>query len=171
MWQTLRQHSYLHTLYYKLVYFYLLTQDQSQSTKGRNWADTTDVGHWTSPPIYILVSWRPLNGRAKTDGCAIIEETCRVTFLLYMAPIWRRFGAYPVRTDLEASCIYLTQFASSEWADSRRLRLWALLMASLEATKCDHQEAGVEPYLVRLLTTKFYRESPHLVRYDLKPSF
>jgi hypothetical protein len=108
----------------------LLEQHGSTHWKSRN-----DGGGWTNNLIHRLLSWRPLIEAADDDYLSPnAQEACRLAALLYIAPIWRKFGAAPVVTTvLVQKLLVQMRLAPIEWGELGLLRAWVLVMGGLEA--------------------------------------
>lgn len=100
-----------------------------------HWLSRSDGGGWTQNLIHRLLSWRPLVEIA--DNAYLgpnAQEACRLAALLYIAPIWRKFGAAPVvTTALVQKLLVQVRIASSEWGELGLLRAWVLAVGCLEA--------------------------------------
>ena len=78
---------------------------------------------------------------------SLIQEACRLSSLLYLAPIWRAFGVNPVHTDslvgklrdrLTNNCM--------EWSQLWSLHLWVLYMVAMGA----EQFTGIHWYAAKI---------------------
>lgn len=100
-----------------------------------HWQTRSDGGGWTQNLIHRLLSWRPLIEAADDDSLGPnAQEACRLAALLYIAPIWRKFGAAPVvTTALVQKLLVQMQLAPAEWGELGLLRAWVLAVGSLEA--------------------------------------
>lgn len=82
--------------------------------------------------IYQLLEWRPLN--FSTDPMSVREEILRLATLLYMAPIWRKFGQFPVRTQIiVGKLMLLLKEEKDDWGPMWPFKMWALYMAVVES--------------------------------------
>jgi hypothetical protein len=100
-----------------------------------HWTTRTDGGGWTQNIIHRLLSWRPLIEAFDDDYLnPDAQEACRLATLLYIAPIWRKYGAAPVVTTVLVQKLFAQiQLAPTEWGELGLLRLWALAVGCLEA--------------------------------------
>ncbi|KAI4942193.1 hypothetical protein J4E91_010167 [Alternaria rosae] len=88
-------------------------------------------GSWLEPTIYRLLAIRPLNhGNAREN---VVEEVCRLGTLLFLAPVWRRFGQSPVWTAAISRNLLLVLTKNMvEWNDLKPLLIWVLYAAAIE---------------------------------------
>lgn len=109
----------------------LLLEQQGPS----HWNTRTDGGGWTQSIIHRLLSWRPLLEAADDEYLGPnAQEACRLAALLYIAPVWRKFGAAPVVTTVIVQRLLVQmQLAPTEWGELGLLRAWVLAIGSLEA--------------------------------------
>jgi hypothetical protein len=100
-----------------------------------HWTTRTDGGGWTQNIIHRLLSWRPLVEAFGDDYLnPDSQETCRLATLLYIAPIWRKYGAAPVVTTvLVQKLLAQIQLAPTDWGELGLLRIWVLAVGALEA--------------------------------------
>ena len=91
------------------------------------------TGAWTNPIFYRLLRFRPLE-QLGISNQSLIQEACRLGSLLYLAPVWRMFGVYPVRPQTfvgKFKDLLVTHQIS--WLKLWKLQLWVLFMAAMEA--------------------------------------
>lgn len=100
-----------------------------------HWTSRTDGGGWTQNIIHRLLSYRPLTEAAGNEYLSPnAQEACRLGALLYIAPIWRKFGAAPVVTTvLVRKLLAQMLVAPMDWGDLGLLRAWVLAVGALEA--------------------------------------
>ncbi|KAF2501712.1 hypothetical protein BU16DRAFT_613557 [Lophium mytilinum] len=90
------------------------------------WASATDAGGWPGALAHRLLSWRPLDAGAPSSQ---IEECARLACLLYIAPVWRKFGTGPVLTGALAEKLVARLRGVKEWGALWELQVWGLVMA------------------------------------------
>lgn len=129
--------------YSELVYFSKVTQEESTKSNGANWTSATDGGGWTNVLIHRLLGWRPvIDFRASNQW---IEESLRIGALLYLAPIWRKFGVHPARTTvLLKKLIGIRHCHPCEWQGLWLLEAWVLAMTIIEAEGHDREYLTAE---------------------------
>jgi hypothetical protein len=94
-------------------------------------------GAWTTAVIHRLLTIRPLRND-NTSEPNIIEEACRIASLLYIVPIWRRIGVFPVHSPTLVSKLRdVLSSHSVHWANLEAFHMWVLYMGCLEATGDD----------------------------------
>ncbi|KAE9985634.1 hypothetical protein BLS_006717 [Venturia inaequalis] len=95
----------------------------------------TNGGGWTQNIIHRLLSYRPLIEAAENEYLIPnAQEACRLGALLYIAPIWRKFGAAPVVTTvLVRKLLAQILVAPMDWGELGLLRAWVLAVGALEA--------------------------------------
>lgn len=70
-----------------------------------------------------------------------MEEILRLATLLYMAPVWRKFGQFPVRTHLlVAKLLTLLRDDNEDWGPLWPFKMWALYMGVMESELQDAAE-------------------------------
>ncbi|KAL1799052.1 hypothetical protein ACET3X_003089 [Alternaria dauci] len=88
-------------------------------------------GSWIEPTMYRLLAIRPLNRSDSRE--AVIEEVCRLGTLLFLAPLWRKFGQSPVWTNAISRNLLLVLTKNMiEWNDLKPLLIWVLYSAAVE---------------------------------------
>ncbi|KAF2664018.1 hypothetical protein BT63DRAFT_429553 [Microthyrium microscopicum] len=95
-------------------------------------------GGWTNAIMQRLLAMRPLRNNSSPGSNA--EEACRVASLIYLAPIWRKFGVFPVRSIVLVS--KLRSLLSShrvDWTGLESLHLWVLYMGYVESSGEDRE--------------------------------
>lgn len=106
----------------------------------------TYTGVWANVMIHRFLLLRPLDIHAGPG--AVIEEVCRLGSLLYLIPVWRHLGVYPVRsTAYLRNLRILLETKPVEWDGLWNLLLWVLYMACIEA----HEEEDVRWFKSQLL--------------------
>jgi hypothetical protein len=66
------------------------------------------------------------------------EEILRLATLLYMAPIWRKFGQFPVRTHIiVGKLLTLLRDDRGDWRPLWPFKMWALYMGVVESEQQD----------------------------------
>ena len=119
-------------IYERLIDCSAQTESESVRTNGASWMQSLNGGGWPNVLIYHLLKWRPLE--SGTSVVAFREEIVRLAALLYLAPVWRKFGHFPVRTQyLVAKLLPLVKEDKGDWGPAWPLKLWALYMAVLES--------------------------------------
>jgi len=119
-------------IYERLIDCSAQTESDAVQSKGACWMQSSNCGGWPNVLIYHLLEWRPLESR--TGSVAIREEIVRLAALLYMAPIWRKFGQFPVRTRyLIDKLLPLLKKDKDDWGPLWPLKMWALYMGVLES--------------------------------------
>lgn len=106
---------------------------------------TIDVPVWFNVVIHRLLSLRPLGtGVDLPDIDSIFAEICRIGMLLYMAPIWRMYGAYPSYTQaLTQKLVDISNNWSGwvGWDDEHfSILLWTLSVGAFEAEEFGKDE-------------------------------
>jgi hypothetical protein len=125
-------------IYRDLVHFSQTTHIESVESNGRSWIESLDVGGWTNVLILRLLEWRPLQAVAKND--AIIAHFLRIGSLLYLAPIWRKYGVSPLRTSsLVQKLVLLRESYSADWKGLWPLEAWILIMGAMESSYSERQ--------------------------------
>ena len=103
--------------------------------------DLQDDGAWTLPLLYRLLAWRPLPSQSDTAPSPgeLLQETCRLGALLFMAPVWRHHGVHPVRSRiLSRKLESLVSSDATAWSEQGALwtwQLWALYMGAVEEAR------------------------------------
>lgn len=112
--------------------FNALLQRESNWSTGRIWADKLVSGFWLSSVLHRLLCLRSVVDAA--DSASHIREAFRLGGLLYLAEIRRQFGSYPVvmRVHIQKLRIVL-QSHRTDWLEFRHLKIWTLVIASIEA--------------------------------------
>jgi hypothetical protein len=93
------------------------------------------LGAWIRPTIYRLLTLEPLKDGVVNDN--IIEEACRLGSLIYLAPVWRKLGVFPVRTEVLIRKLKASLLPQMYWMELWPLRLWCLYMGALEAKRIE----------------------------------
>lgn len=99
---------------------------------------TIDVPAWFNVVVHRLLTLRPLgNGVDFPDVDSVFAEICRIGMLLYMAPIWRMYGAYPSYTQTLIRKLFDINKSWSGWVgwddDHFSILLWTLSVGAFEA--------------------------------------
>jgi hypothetical protein len=94
-------------------------------------------GNWVNVILHRLLTLCPLTDENKREDK--IEETCRIASLIYLAPVWRKFGVFPVRTKLLVRKLRLGLDSSpvEDWMELWPLRLWCLYVGAVESEGTD----------------------------------
>jgi hypothetical protein len=119
-------------IYSDIVHFSQLTHIESVQSKGKSWLDSLDVGGWTNVLILRLLNWRPL--QESSDNNQNIAELLRLGSMLYLAPIWRKYGVSPVRTKiLVQELVALRSKSLIKWNRLWILEAWILVVGAMES--------------------------------------
>jgi hypothetical protein len=90
------------------------------------------VGSWVNPMAHRLLSMRPLEDPQLAD--AMLQEACRLAFLVYLGPVWRFYGAHPISTQTFIWKLQQLLGAMAEyWTDLWQLELWIVYLGAIEA--------------------------------------
>ena len=100
---------------------------------------------WTNVIIHRLLTLRPLDSsNLESAGPAeFVAEAFRLAMLLYMAPIWRFYGAHPTHTRTIVSKLHRileTEMNGVHWCPTfQKLQAWVLFMGASEAELSEEQ--------------------------------
>jgi hypothetical protein len=126
------------SIYSDLIHFSQLTHIESVKSNGRSWLESPDVGGWTNVLILRLLDWRPME--LLTGTSQVIAEMLRIGSLLYLVPVWRKYGVIPVRSDaLIRKLIALWSKNLKKWEKLWLLEAWVLVMGAMESKACERQ--------------------------------
>jgi hypothetical protein len=100
------------------------------------------------PTMVRLLAIRPLiRGHERSH---VIEEVCRLGTMLFLAPIWRWFGASPVWTfNLTRNLLSVLNSQMVEWGELKPLLAWAVYFAAIETR--DMQERSQFVFILAVL--------------------
>jgi hypothetical protein len=118
-----------------------LTASESKSLGSDYWLKSTFAPHgaWTNVMIHRLLTLRPLSVVSTQE--AVIAEVCRIGGLLYISPIWRKYGAGPAQTaDLRRHLMATLDAYVVDWGELRPLLLWTMFLGCLEAAVEDERD-------------------------------
>ena len=109
-----------------------------------------DVPPWVNVIIHRLLSVRPMELMVNNDeyGAAVIEEVQRLGMLLYLAPVWRFYGAFPAFTKVIVRKIHellKTQKTARLWErEIYSVRIWVLCMSAFETSALyeEHEDSS-----------------------------
>ncbi|KAF2491986.1 hypothetical protein BU16DRAFT_100010 [Lophium mytilinum] len=139
--QRMYQHPEIISIFDDLKACTALTSYESEHLGVDYWLKSTfaPYGAWTNPMIHRLLTLRPLSLKSTQE--AVIAEVCRVGGLLYIAPIWRKFGASPARTtDLIKHLVSTLETYVVDWGELRPFLHWAMFFGCLEAPAGDERD-------------------------------
>lgn len=138
----------------------LITLDHAFTPKEMEGALTT--GCWVEPTLVRLLAMRPLT--RGNERCHVIEEVCRLGTLLFLAPIWRWFGASPVWTfNISANLLSVLNAHMVEWDELKPLLTWAVYFAAIETR--DTQERSQFVFILAVLMSGWQmREWDELIK-------
>jgi hypothetical protein len=124
----------------------LLALDRGFNQKELDGAATT--GSWMEPTMVRLLAIRPLvHGNERGH---VIEEVSRLGTMLFLAPIWRWFGASPVWTfNISRNLLTVLNSHMIEWEELKSLLAWAVYFAAVETR--DTQERSQFVFILAVL--------------------
>ncbi|KAF2816217.1 uncharacterized protein BDZ99DRAFT_131374 [Mytilinidion resinicola] len=135
------QHPEIVSIFDDLTACTALTSYESKHLGPDYWLKSTfaPYGAWTNPTIHRLLTLRPLSLECTQE--TVIAEVCRAGGLLYIAPIWRKFGASPARTaDLIKHLMSTLETYVVDWGELRPFLLWTMFFGCLEAPAGDERD-------------------------------
>ncbi|KAF2815446.1 uncharacterized protein BDZ99DRAFT_348618, partial [Mytilinidion resinicola] len=124
------------SIFSDLIDFSVSTSSTSAAQGPEFWMKATDGGGWPGVLAHRLLSWCPFDDlTTHSANRKHIEECCRLACLLYIAPVWRKFGTGPVLTAalVEKLVAQLRGMSDlgGDWGALWELEVWVLVMAGM----------------------------------------
>jgi hypothetical protein len=118
-------------LFTDIARFSILLETTIRTTDSAVWKDLTWCGQHIQPLTYRLLTLRsPTN---EIESSFATHEMLRLALMLYLTPIRRSFGIYPVNVDIHVAKLWALIQDPATGMLCDELRIWTVVMGAMDA--------------------------------------